>query len=36
VLNAAGLPVRPLRSITSAEVMAAVDRAQLDRGVARD
>jgi hypothetical protein len=36
VLNAAGLPVRPLRSITSAEVMAAVDRAQLDSGRAGD
>lgn len=36
VLNAAGLPVRPLRSITSAEVMAAVDRAQLDSRPARD
>lgn len=36
VLNAAGLPVRPLRSITSAEVMASVDRAQLDTGRARD
>jgi hypothetical protein len=31
VLNAAGLPVRPLRSITSAEVMAAVDRAEPTR-----
>ena len=29
VLNAAGLPVRPLRSITSAEVMATIDRAQI-------
>ena len=28
VLNAAGLPVRPARSITSSEVMAAVERAQ--------
>ncbi|MEJ6789690.1 DUF2459 domain-containing protein [Brevundimonas sp. BR2-1] len=36
VLNAAGLPVRPLRSITSAEVMATIDRAQLDTGAARD
>jgi len=36
VLNAAGLPVRPLRSITSAEVMASVDRAQLDSRPARD
>jgi len=30
VLNAAGLPVRPLRSVTSAEVMATIDRAELD------
>jgi hypothetical protein len=36
VLNAAGLPVRPVRSITSAEVMAAIDRAQLDSGRSRD
>lgn len=36
VLNAAGLPVRPVRSITSAEVMATIDRAQLDTGPARD
>jgi uncharacterized protein (TIGR02117 family) len=28
VLNAAGLPVRPFRSITSSEIMAAVGRAQ--------
>lgn len=28
VLNAAGLPVRPIRSVTSAEVMAVVDRAE--------
>jgi len=27
-LNAAGLPVRPLRSVTAAEVMAAIDRAR--------
>ncbi|GAA0870317.1 hypothetical protein GCM10009116_21530 [Brevundimonas basaltis] len=32
VLNAAGLPVRPFRSIISAELMAAIDRAELDRG----
>ncbi|MGZ9114624.1 MAG: DUF2459 domain-containing protein, partial [Brevundimonas sp.] len=32
VLNAAGLPVRPLRSVTSAEVMATIDRAELDTG----
>lgn len=30
VLNAAGLPVRPFRSIVSSELMAAVDRAELD------
>jgi len=30
VLNAAGLPVRPFRSITSSEVMATAERAQLD------
>ncbi|MDP3803909.1 DUF2459 domain-containing protein [Brevundimonas sp.] len=36
VLNAAGLPVRPVRSVTSAEVMAAIDRAQLDTGPSRD
>jgi len=36
VLNAAGLPVRPLRSVTSSEVMAAVERAQLDTGTAQD
>lgn len=36
VLSAAGLPVRPLRSVTSAEVMATIDRAELDRGRSRD
>lgn len=36
VLNAAGLPVRPIRSITSAEVMATIDRAELDTKAARD
>ncbi|HWQ87628.1 DUF2459 domain-containing protein [Brevundimonas sp.] len=36
VLNAAGLPVRPIRSITSAEVMATIDRAELDTGPSRD
>ena len=30
VLNAAGLPIRPFRSITSSELMAAVGRAELD------
>ena len=36
VLNAAGLPVRPLRSVTSAEVMATIDRAELDTDAPRD
>lgn len=36
VLNAAGLPVRPLRSVTSAEVMTTVERAQLDTAPPRD
>ncbi|MDP1912127.1 MAG: DUF2459 domain-containing protein [Brevundimonas sp.] len=36
VLNAAGLPARPLRSITSSEVMATIERAQLDRTAPRD
>jgi len=36
VLNAAGLPVRPLRSVTSAEVMATIDRAELDSSTAPD
>ncbi|MFN3670026.1 MAG: DUF2459 domain-containing protein [Brevundimonas sp.] len=36
VLNAAGLPVRPLRSIVSSEVMATVERAELDRTAPRD
>jgi hypothetical protein len=36
VLNAAGLPARPLRAVTSAEVMATVERAQLDRTAPRD
>ena len=30
VLNAAGLPVRPFRSIVSSELMTAIDRAELD------
>ena len=30
VLNAAGLPVRPFRSLVSSELMAAIDRAELD------
>jgi hypothetical protein len=36
VLNAAGLPARPLRSITSSEVMATIERAQLDTAAPRD
>ena len=36
VLNAAGLPVRPFRSIVSAELMAAIDRAELDTAAPRD
>jgi hypothetical protein len=32
-LNAAGLPVRPFRSIVSSELMAAIDRAKLDTAV---
>ena len=35
VLNAAGLPVRPFRSIVSAELMAAIDRAELDTDAPR-
>lgn len=35
VLNAAGLPVRPFRSIASSEVMAAIDRAELDTAAPR-
>ena len=36
VLNAAGLPVRPARSIVSAELMAAIDRAELDSAPSGD
>jgi hypothetical protein len=36
VLNAAGLPARPLRAITSSEVMATIRRAQLDTAAPRD
>ena len=36
VLNAAGLPIRPLRSVTAAEIIAAVDRAQLDTAARQD
>ena len=36
VLNAAGLPARPLRAVTSSEVMATIERAQLDTRPAQD
>lgn len=36
VLNAGGLSVRPLRSVTSSEVMATARRAELDTAGARD
>jgi hypothetical protein len=36
VLNAGGLAVRPLRSVTSSEVMATVRRAELDTADAQD
>ncbi len=36
VLNAGGLAVRPLRSVTSSEVIATVRRAELDTAAARD
>ena len=36
LLNAAGLEVRPFRSVTSSEVMAAVERAKLDSAPSRD
>ena len=36
VLNAAGLPVRPFRSILSSEVMATARRAELDSAVSPD
>jgi hypothetical protein len=35
-LNAGGIAIRPLRSTTSAEVIAAVRRAELDTGTYRD
>lgn len=31
VLNAAGLPIRPMRAVTAGEILSTVDRAQLDR-----
>jgi hypothetical protein len=36
VLNAGGLPVRPQRSETAAEVIAAIDRVQVDTSARRD
>jgi hypothetical protein len=36
LLNAGGIAVRPLRSTASAEVVAAVRRAELDTGTYRD
>ena len=36
VLNAAGMEIRPVRSILSAEVVATIDRAKLDSPAARD
>jgi uncharacterized protein (TIGR02117 family) len=36
VLNAGGLAVRPLRSVTSSEVMATARRVELDTAVSRD
>lgn len=36
VLNAAGMPIRPVQSILSSEVVATIDRAKLDTPAARD
>jgi len=36
VLNAAGLPVRPMRAVTAGEVIASLDRAKLDTARSRD
>lgn len=36
VLNAAGLPVRPLRAVTAGEILATIDRAQLDTAAPGD
>jgi hypothetical protein len=36
VLNAAGMPIRPVQSIRSSEVVATIDRAKLDTPAARD
>ena len=36
VLNAGGVPVRPLRAVTAGEVIASLDRAELDTDAPRD
>jgi hypothetical protein len=36
VLNAGGIPVRPLRAVTAGEVIASLDRAELDTEAPRD
>lgn len=36
VLNAGGVPVRPMRSVTAGEVIASLDRAELDTAPPRD
>lgn len=36
VLNAGGVPVRPMRAVTAGEVIASLDRAELDTAAARD
>jgi hypothetical protein len=36
VLNAAGLPVRPMRAVTAGEILATIDRAQLDSAAPGD
>jgi hypothetical protein len=36
VLNAGGVPVRPMRAVTAGEVIASLDRAKLDTAAPRD
>jgi hypothetical protein len=36
VLNAGGVPVRPLRAVTAGEVIASLDRGELDTDAPRD
>jgi hypothetical protein len=36
VLNAGGIPVRPMRAVTAGEVIASLDRAELDTEAPRD